>query len=175
MFRSLLALGLLACGSPQPAEPLPGTSPPPTLDLQVSLVSPGEPLVLSVEGLPPGDPVWFVRGAQAGQGPCPPSLGGCLGIRNATVLGEVLAGVDGVATFSGLVPETVPVGRQALFQAAAPRTDDHSAVVAVTVTPPPHPDFQLADLNPTSPRYGDQVSPRDYLEAVSGWYFGHAT
>jgi hypothetical protein len=32
-------------------------------------------------------------------------------------------------------------------------------------------DFQLEDLNPTSPRYGEVVSPRDYMEEVSGWYF----
>lgn len=37
------------------------------------------------------------------------------------------------------------------------------------------PDFELADLNPGSARYGERVSPRDYLEQVSGWYFTHAT
>jgi hypothetical protein len=37
------------------------------------------------------------------------------------------------------------------------------------------PDFQLADLNPTSARTGEVVSPRDYLEKVSGWYFTHAS
>jgi hypothetical protein len=37
------------------------------------------------------------------------------------------------------------------------------------------PDFSLPDLNPTSSRYGEAVSPRDYLEQVSGWYFIHAT
>ena len=31
--------------------------------------------------------------------------------------------------------------------------------------------FSLDDLNPTSPRYGEVVSPRDYIEEVSGWYF----
>ena len=31
--------------------------------------------------------------------------------------------------------------------------------------------FQLEDLNPASPRYGDTVSPRDYMAEVSGWYF----
>lgn len=36
------------------------------------------------------------------------------------------------------------------------------------------PDFLLADLNPNSARYGELVSPRDYLEEVSGWYFIHA-
>ena len=35
-------------------------------------------------------------------------------------------------------------------------------------------DFQLEDFNPSSPRYGEAVSPRDYLKKVSGWYFLHA-
>lgn len=39
----------------------------------------------------------------------------------------------------------------------------------------PAPDFTLPDVNPNSPRFGQEVSPRDYLEQVSGWYFGHAT
>ena len=37
------------------------------------------------------------------------------------------------------------------------------------------PDFALVDQNPNSPRVGEVVSPRDYLEQVSGWYFTHAT
>jgi hypothetical protein len=32
-------------------------------------------------------------------------------------------------------------------------------------------DFQLEDLNPASPRYGETVSPRNYMEEISGWYF----
>ncbi len=36
-------------------------------------------------------------------------------------------------------------------------------------------DFGLEDVNATSPRVGQVVSPRDYLQKVSGWYFGHAT
>ena len=36
-------------------------------------------------------------------------------------------------------------------------------------------DFLLEDLNPTSPRSGDAISPRDYLGEVSGWYFIHST
>ncbi len=37
------------------------------------------------------------------------------------------------------------------------------------------PDFALMDVNSTSSTYGQLVSPRDYLQQVSGWYFGHAT
>ncbi|MEZ4649415.1 MAG: hypothetical protein R3E97_11670 [Candidatus Eisenbacteria bacterium] len=37
------------------------------------------------------------------------------------------------------------------------------------------PDFSAPDMNSTSARFGESVSPRDYLQKVSAWYFGHAT
>ena len=37
------------------------------------------------------------------------------------------------------------------------------------------PDFSLVDVNETSPTHTEKVSPRDYLQKVSGWYFTHAT
>ena len=37
------------------------------------------------------------------------------------------------------------------------------------------PDFALKDVNSTSATYDADVSPRDYLQQVSAWYFGHAT
>jgi hypothetical protein len=39
----------------------------------------------------------------------------------------------------------------------------------------PAADFQLPDVNSTSPTFGQQVSPRDYLGQTSAWYFGHST
>jgi len=36
-------------------------------------------------------------------------------------------------------------------------------------------DFSLIDVNEASSMYGQAVSPRDYLQRTSGWYFGHAT
>ena len=36
------------------------------------------------------------------------------------------------------------------------------------------PDFHLADVNTTSASFDSSVSPRDYLDQVSAWYFGHA-
>lgn len=39
----------------------------------------------------------------------------------------------------------------------------------------PVPDFSLVDVNPTSATFDQQVSPRDYLQKVSAWYFGHST
>ncbi len=50
-----------------------------------------------------------------------------------------------------------------------------------TPTPPGQPgpdavaDVSVPDVNDTSPRFGELVSPRDYLGKVSAWYFGHAT
>lgn len=44
--------------------------------------------------------------------------------------------------------------------------------------PPPGelmPDFQLPDVNPNSATHGQQVSPRQHLQKVSAWYFGHST
>lgn len=35
--------------------------------------------------------------------------------------------------------------------------------------------FALLDVNPASPRYGQRVSPPDYVGRVSAWYFGHST
>ena len=50
------------------------------------------------------------------------------------------------------------------------------AVAAVTIgTMPVVPDFSLPDINPSSATFGQQVSPRDYLQKASGWYFGHST
>ncbi len=37
------------------------------------------------------------------------------------------------------------------------------------------PDFTIRDVNPASARYNSDVSPSDYLEKISAWYFGHAT
>lgn len=39
----------------------------------------------------------------------------------------------------------------------------------------PMPEFQLEDVNETSPRFSELVDPRDYTGQVSAWYFGHAT
>lgn len=37
------------------------------------------------------------------------------------------------------------------------------------------PDFGLLDVNEGSASFDEVVSPRDYLEKVSGWYYTHAT
>jgi hypothetical protein len=58
----------------------------------------------------------------------------------------------------------------ALALAAACREDSDS-----DGPPPVMPDFSLTDVNPNSATYNQKVSPRDYLDQVSAWYFGHAT
>ena len=52
----------------------------------------------------------------------------------------------------------------------------------VPLTTPPDPggdqrvpDFALRDVNPTSPTFDQDVSPRQYLGRISAWYFGSAT
>ncbi|MDA0813433.1 MAG: hypothetical protein O3C21_13725 [Verrucomicrobia bacterium] len=39
----------------------------------------------------------------------------------------------------------------------------------------PLPEFRLNDENVNSRRYGDQVSPAQYRQQISVWYFGSAT
>ena len=36
-------------------------------------------------------------------------------------------------------------------------------------------DFSILDVNPNSATHDQPVSPRDYMQKVSAWYFGHAT
>ncbi|MBK7672794.1 MAG: hypothetical protein IPJ24_15625 [bacterium] len=49
--------------------------------------------------------------------------------------------------------------------------DDDPAVPGTSAVP----DFAVLDVNPASPTGAQVVSPRDYLQKVSAWYFGHAT
>ena len=46
-----------------------------------------------------------------------------------------------------------------------------------TTNPGPNavPDFLLADINPNSSTMGQNISPRDYLQQISGWYFIKST
>ena len=37
------------------------------------------------------------------------------------------------------------------------------------------PNFSLPDVNDESPRFGQNISPRDYQGQVTGWYFAHST
>lgn len=49
------------------------------------------------------------------------------------------------------------------------------ATTALAVESPPMPDFSASDVNPGSDRRkatNVNVSPRDYLNQASAWYFG---
>ena len=61
-------------------------------------------------------------------------------------------------------------------KALGPGSTDMFTTDAGTGAPlPPESDFMLLDVNKNSPTFNMQVSPRDYLGKVSGWYFGRAT
>lgn len=36
-------------------------------------------------------------------------------------------------------------------------------------------EFSLLDVNPTSPRFNESVSPSDYSGQTTAWYFIHST
>jgi hypothetical protein len=91
-------------------------------------------------------------------------------------MGVAVADAGGVAQLDGSVPGWVTPGGALALQAASPQTGVVSPVMTQPITTePPRADFALVDVSADSPRSGELVSPRDYLEAVSGWYFGHAT
>ena len=55
--------------------------------------------------------------------------------------------------------------------------DDCDGVVDNTSGSSPNavPDFSLPDTNPSSPTVGQTISPSDYLQEISGWYFIKST
>jgi hypothetical protein len=54
-------------------------------------------------------------------------------------------------------------------------SDDDPAAPGDPLSGEAAPNFALLDVNETSPTFEQGVSPRDYLQKVSAWYFGHAT
>ncbi len=77
------------------------------------------------------------------------------------------------SSHQGFAPRNLGVesleARQMLYGAA-----EWLAPVAAEGEGAPVADFSLDDVNATSPTSGQQVSPRDYMGQVSGWYFGSA-
>lgn len=167
----LLALAACDAGLDGPAPP------PPTLTLTASDAIPGQVLHLEASGAPAGASVWFVRGADVGPGPCPRPLGFCVDVTAPLAPTAAVADGAGVATLDITLPAGVPVGAHAAFQAVVGRPVGQvsNALEVPVLDPAVKPDFHLVDVNVNSARHGDLVSPRDYLGAVSGWYFGHAT
>ena len=73
----------------------------------------------------------------------------------------------------------LPKPRRLRVEALEPRQMLHGADYGLAALPAegeavPVADFSLTDTNTTSPTSGQDVSPRDFLNQVSGWYFGSA-
>lgn len=47
-----------------------------------------------------------------------------------------------------------------------------SGIALASAAAAPQPDFTLADVNPGSDRSGQTISPRDYQQQISVYYFG---
>jgi hypothetical protein len=178
----LLSLSLIACGPPDDAaEALTWSAeasgaPPVALTLEVPDLVPGEPLGATVTGAEPGSSVHLAFGLTRGDGPCFGFLdGGCLDILRPKRIDTSVADGAGTATFDLVMPLSLAPGIRPTFQAVSFEPGLSEAVTSVVATVDAAPDFSLADLNETSVRFDEPVSPRDYLAKVSGWYFGHAT
>lgn len=61
-----------------------------------------------------------------------------------------------------------------LFNPSSGIVDEDRASVDVVLTDLV-PDFLLPDVNSASPLSGQDVSPRQFAQKISAWYFGHAT
>jgi hypothetical protein len=83
-------------------------------------VQPGQPVEMQATGANPGETVVFLRGSGPGVTPAP-NLAGSADLAGARVLRAIAADANGVATFSGVVPVTVPVGLRFGIQAAVVR------------------------------------------------------
>ena len=62
-----------------------------------------------------------------------------------------------------------------LLLASACGKDDPAEPPAPQLPDGAVPEVHAPDVNSTSARFGEDVSPRDYVGSVSAWYFGQAT
>jgi len=147
-----------------------GNAAPPAPTVSIEPGSPilGESLVCVVTAGedPDGDATtvevsWAVDGL-----PYPAEGGPWLGPATTTWADDTVPGEDPSANQDWLCRAVVRDSEAALSDPAE---------AAVRVVAGPVADLAPTDVNPTSPRTGEPVSPRDYLQKVSGWYFGHAT
>ncbi len=84
-------------------------------------------------------------------------------------------GTDGTAATDGTADGTDGSGTDGSADGSDGSGADGTDGTAPDVSDTAVADFSLEDLNPSSVTYGQPVSPRDTLEAVSGWYFVHAS
>lgn len=122
----VLASVLAACTAGDVPVGVQAAPPPsPWLELGVSALDAGEPVVLQVHGAVPGARVWFLYGSAYGAGDCPAALGGdCLSITAP------------VRTIGGAIADAA--GDAALVTVAPPWPPGHAvAIQAVTLRPFP--------------------------------------
>jgi hypothetical protein len=93
--------------------------PPPALTLEATPFVPGEQATLTVQGLPPNRPAFFVLAQTEAPGRCFPNLANlCLDVdQGETYLGQARSDASGVAALSFTVPAAIPPGTQGYFQA----------------------------------------------------------
>jgi len=132
-----------------PGQPLP---PPGVLDLQLrSDASPGNPLLVEVRNLLPGDSVTVILSTQGeGVGPCPGVLGGlCMDIVAPRIVASGTADGSGVAQVPVSIPAFAAPGLDIWLQAAVARgaNSDSSNVASTVITPdcPSRPDVPIVD------------------------------
>jgi len=107
-----------SASSPTDADAFPDHPLPPPPPLVLSPLFQGQGADMSVDAINPGDTVRFYRGSAAGQGPCPPPLGGaCFTITSPVYMGDATANQQGFASFSFTLPATVPAGAEMWVQA----------------------------------------------------------
>lgn len=97
--------------------------------------------------------------------------GGCSG---STAGGEA-AGAPTTSTSAGGTGASTGTGTGGATSSAAGGASGAAGAGGGGAAPVLIADFALEDVNASSPTFGTQVSPRDYLEQVSGWFFGEAT
>ena len=89
----------------------------------------------------------------------------------AAAIVEQLAAEPQGPPWAGLLPDLESANSGTRWTAVTALGETSDVAVAEQAVP----DFTLADVNPLSSSGGEGISPRDYLQQVSGWYFGHAT
>ena len=77
-------------------------------------------------------------------------------------------------TYDNVANDPTPAARTISIVVNDGTTPSHPASWTVELTSRMA-DFALVDVNPTSSTSNQPVSPRDYLQQVSAWYFGFAT
>lgn len=157
-------------GEPVTAAPVPianGAPLAPTVMIEPAEATDADDLVCIVtESFDPDDDATTVTISWAVAGVAyPAGVPGAVGPTTTTISGDTVPSEDTVATQNWVCTAVANDGTY----------DSPPGTASAYLSAGPVADFALEDVNATSPRFGQVVSPRDYLQKVSGWYFGHAT